>query len=165
MEIIRRRFLTATLCVLVLLPVGVLSYRHLFHGRIIPVLIAAGFLVLYGLTAAASTWGMQEIQKYETIRNARGILSEDHPKLLLCASVIPLPLHFCILLASLIPITTYEVWFVTIFPCIFITLQPIRAVCDVYQSFTYKKYRFWLIQLLIVLAAAVPAQAVVQTFL
>ena len=165
MEIIRRWFLTATLCVLVLLPVGVLSYRHLFHGRIVPVLIAAVLLSLYAAASAASAHGIMKMQNYEQIYHARGFLEEDHPKLLLYAMLIPLPLHFCTLLASLIPITTWEVWFVTVFPCIFLTFQPIRAVGDVYDLYTRRKRIFWMLQLLTVFTITVSMQAVVQTFL
>ena len=160
-----RRFLFNTLCFLVLLFAAVLSYRHLFHGHVVPVLIAAVFLLLYGLASAAGVHGTQELKKYEQIQTARGILPEDHPKLLLYAMSVTLPLHFCIFLASFIPITTYEVWFVTIFPCLFILFQPIRAVCDVYTLYTGKKGLFWVLQLLVVLAVMLPPQMVVQTFL
>jgi hypothetical protein len=108
---------------------------------------------------------MTEMKKYEAIQNARGILPEDHPKILLCALTIPLPLHFCTLLASLIPITTWEVWFITIFPCIFLTFQPIRAVADVYDLYTRKKHLFWSIQILLVLTITLSMQTIVQTFL
>ena len=160
-----RRFVYNTVCVLVLLCAAGLAYRHLFHGRVVPLLIAAGLLTLYGLTSGISAWGMTEMKKYEAIQNARGILPEDHPKLLLCALTIPLPLHFCTLLASLIPITTWEVWFITIFPCIFLTFQPIRAVADVYDLYTRKKRLFWSIQILLVLTITLSMQTIVQTFL
>lgn len=160
-----RRFVYNTFFFLVLLCAVGLAYRHLFHGRIVPLVIAAVLLTLYGLTAGISAWGMTEMKKYEAIQNARGILPEDHPKILLCALTIPLPLHFCTLLASLIPITTWEVWFITIFPCIFLTFQPIRAVADVYDLYTRKKRLFWSIQILLVLTITLSMQTIVQTFL
>jgi len=160
-----RRFLYNTVCVLFLLCAAGLAYRHLFHGRILPVLISAVLLTLYGIATAASAYGMTEMQKFEQIQNARGILPEDHPKLLFCALLIPLPLHFCTLLASLIPITTWEVWFITIFPCVFLTFQPIRAVGDVYDLYTRKKRLFWVLQIAIVLIIMLSMQAIVQTFL
>ena len=160
-----RRFVYNTIFFLILLFAAGLAYRHLFHERIVPVLIAAALLTLYGLATAASSYGMTEMQKFEQIQAARGILPEDHPKLLLCALLIPLPLHFCTLLASLIPITTWEVWFITIFPCVFLTFQPIRAVGDVYDLYTGKKRLFWVLQIAIVLSIMLTMQAIVQTFL
>ena len=160
-----RRFVYNTFFFLILLCAAGLAYRHLFHGRVVPLLIAAGLLTLYGFTSGISAWGMTEMKKYEQIQNARGILPEDHPKLLLCALLIPLPLHFCTLLASLIPITTWEVWFITIFPCVFLTFQPIRAVGDVYDLYTRKKRLFWFLQIMIVLTIMLSMQAIVQSFL
>ena len=80
-----RRFVYNTIFFLILLFAAGLAYRHLFHERIVPVLIAAALLTLYGIAAAASSYGMTEMQKFEQIQAARGILPEDHPKLLLCA--------------------------------------------------------------------------------
>ncbi len=160
-----KRLIYSTFFFLLFLCAAVFAYRHLFHGRILPVLITAVLLTLYAFASGVSVWGMTEMKKYEQIQNARGILPEDHPRLLLCAMMIPLPLHFCILLASLIPITTWEVWFITIFPCIFITLQPIRAVCDEYHFYTRKKHLFWILQILTVLTVTGSMQAIVQTFL
>lgn len=160
-----KRLVCNTFFFLVLLCAAGLAYRHLFHGRIVPVLITAVLLTLYALASGISTWGMSEIKKYEQIQNARGILPEDHPKILFRALIIPLPLHFCTLLASLIPITTWEVWFITIFPCIFMTFQPIRAVADVCKLYTGRKGLFWMLQLLTVFTITLSMQAIVQTFL
>lgn len=51
-------------------------------------------------------------------------------------------LMLCVLLASLIPLYTYEVWLVTVLPCIVINCLPAISVPEEYHSLTRRKLPF-----------------------
>ena len=102
-------------------------------------------LILYGFCMGLSWKGTEKIKIYEQRAVHFGLSKEDEPKILLFSLMTLAPSYLCIILVSLIPIISYEVWFMTVFPCIFFNILPASTVLGEYYGLTHKKLPFVLI--------------------
>ncbi len=137
-------------------------YRSLFNIPIVFILVVAATLILYGCAMGFSQFGMRKLIKYEKMYVYTNIPKKEYPKIMLCCVLAFLPIYFCIMLASLIPIFTYEVWFITIFPCLFISFIPAKEVYEAQYPLTHYKTSFWIIQVAIIIVLSSTCQIFVQ---
>ncbi len=85
---------------------------------------------------------MEQLKKYEQKAIHFGLDKEDNKKILFFSLTTLSPLMLCVFLVSLIPLYTYEVWLITVFPCVIINCIPAIAVLDEYRSMTRKRLPF-----------------------
>ena len=140
-------------------------YRSLFNIPIVFILVAAVALLLYGCAMGFSQFGMRKLIKYEKMYVYTNIPKKEYSKIMLCCVLALLPIYFCIMLASLIPIFTYEVWIITLFPCLFISLIPAKEVYEAQYPLTHFKIRFWIIQATIIIILSSMCQIMVQSLI
>ena len=98
--------------------------------------------ILYGLCLGIGWNSMDEIKSYEQKAVHFGLTEKDHPKILLFSLTSLSSTYLCVALVSLIPLTTYHVWFITVFPCIFLNCLPAITVLGEYYGLTRKKFPF-----------------------
>jgi hypothetical protein len=91
------------------------------------------------------------------------LIPEDSPKIFSASLLSLCPIFFCICLASAFPIMVYEVWFITVFPCLIVSYFPIKEVFDVYRSLTREKVRFCVTVISITVLLSAMCQSIVQT--
>ena len=154
----------------ILLFVGILlillfAYRNIFGGHAMPIVLSVAFLTLYGGAMALGEIGMRRLKRYEYKAVRNGLTSDDHPKIFRAAVLTLFPVFFCIGLASAFPITVYEVWFITVFPCLIVSYFPIKEVFDEYYSLTRKKAGFLITVLAVSSVLSVACQCAVQVFI
>lgn len=154
----------------ILLFIGVLlilffAYRNIFDGDILPIILMVVFFSLYGAVMGLGEVGMRKLKKYEYKAVHSAIEVSDHPKIFGASLLSLSPIFFCIGLISAFPITVYEVWFITVFPCLIISYFPIKEVFDVYRSLTRKKARFWITVIIVAAFLSVGCQCVAQSFI
>ncbi len=125
-------------------------YVGAFKVSVIAVWILLLFFCAYGVCMAASWKSMEELKKYEQKRIHFGLDNKDYNKILCFSFTTLLPTFFCVFLVSLIPLYTYELWFITVFPCILLNILPASSVLEDYFGLTHKKLPFILLFLLMV---------------
>lgn len=119
-------------------------YIGLFKVSFVALCILLLILALYGSCMALSWKSTKELKKYEQ-KSARIALSQrDRTKTLRFSLTALCPMYFCIVLVSLIPLYSYEVWFVTVFPSIALNSLPAVSVFEEYRSLTDKRLPFLL---------------------
>lgn len=118
------------------------AYRNIFEGDILPVILTLVFFALYGAVMGLGEVGTHRLKKYEYKAVRSAIEISDHPKIFGAALLSLLPIFFCIGLASAFPIMVYEVWFITVLPCLIVSYFPIKEICDVYRSLTRRRVAF-----------------------
>ena len=98
---------------------------------------------------------MEELKKYEQKSIHFGLENKDYNKILYFSLTTLFPTYFCAFLVSLVPLYTYEVWFITVFPCIFLNILPASSGLEEYFGLTRKKLPFLLFfSLLIVICCS-----------
>lgn len=129
---------------LFLLSVTVFSciYVGLFKISITIVLILLAVFALYGFCMGLSYKSMEQIKKYERKAVHFGLTRKDHSKILLFSLTTLSPTYFCVVLVSLVPLFTYEVWLITVLPCIFLNCLPATSVLEEYSGLTHQKLPF-----------------------
>ena len=137
-------------------------YRGLFKIPLAFILVASFAIALYGGAMGFSQLGMRRLLKYEKTYIYMNIPKKEYPKIMLCCVLALLPIYFCIMLASLIPIFTYEVWFITLFPCLFVSLIPAKEVYDAQYPLTHYKHSFWIVQAIIIFVLSSTCQMTIQ---
>ena len=139
--------------VLFIFSIALVSYVYMgiFKMSGITVCILFVFFCTYGVCMGASWKSMEELKKYEQKLIHLGLDNKDCNKILCFSLTTLLPTYFCVFLLSLIPLYTYEVWFITIFPCIFLNILPANSVWEECFELTNKKAPFLLLFLLIVI--------------
>lgn len=85
---------------------------------------------------------MEKLKKYKQKLIHFGLTSKDDIKVLLFSLTTLSPMFFCVVLVSSIPIYTYEVWLITVFPCVLLNCFPAISVLDEYYGLTHKKLPF-----------------------
>ncbi len=107
----------------------------------------------YGLCMAWSWKSTQKIQAYEKRLIHFGLTPKDETRVLLFSLTTLTPMFFCDLIVSLIPLYTSEIWFISVFPCIFFTFITALGVLDEYYILTHRKAPFlvWFIIITIVI--------------
>ena len=102
-------------------------------------LILTVFLVLYGATITISNFAKEKLIFLERQNNVT-------PKKLFYFSIFILcPIYLFWLLISVIPIISYEAWFITGFPIMVVCSIPCYVVSEYWKSAS--KIFFWLLQL------------------
>jgi len=100
------------------------------------------FFGAYGACMGVSWKSMEEIKKHEQKLIHFGLDDKDSVKILCFSLITLLPACFCIFLVSLVPLYTYDIWFITAFPCILLNFLPASTVMKEYRSLTRKKLPF-----------------------
>jgi len=126
-------------------------YIGVFKVSVIAVCVLLGFFCAYGMCMGASWKSTEELKKCEQKLIHFGLDNKDYNKILFFSSTTLLPTYFCIFLVSLVPVYTYEIWFLTVFPCILLNILPASSVLEEYFGLTRKKLPFLLLFLLIVI--------------
>ena len=152
----------------ILLFIGILlilffAYRNIFDGHALPIILSVAFLILYGGAMWLGEIGMRRLKKYEYKAVRAELIPEDSPKIFGASLLSLCPIFFCICLASVFPIMVYEVWFITVFPCLIVSYFPIKEVFDVYRSLTREKVRFCVTVISITVLLSAMCQSIVQT--
>ena len=139
--------------VLFFLSITLFSYVYIgmFKMSAVAVCILFAFFCAYGVCMGASWKSMEELKKCEQKLIHFGLENKDCNKILCFSLTTLLPTYFCVFLVSLIPLYTYEVWFVTVFPCMFLNILPANSVWKEYFELTNKRAPFLLLFLLIVI--------------
>ncbi len=156
------RFIYNSIFFLIALGAGFFFYKNVFNEDIGIVLAIVGFLAAYGVAMAVGEVGVRRVTGFEKRAIYHTIEEKDRPRILGYSILSLLPIYFCMAIASLIPITTYEVWFVTVFPCIFLGMLPAKEVCDKQYPLTHYKKQFWFMQVGICVAITVFGQILIS---
>ena len=117
-------------------------YICVFKISVIAICILLLFLALYGFLMGWSWKSTEELKKYEQKQIHFELEQKDTQKILFFSLMTLSPSYLCVFLFSLIPLYTYEVWFLTVFPCIFVNCLPAIGVLDEYYVLTQKKLPF-----------------------
>lgn len=119
-------------------------YIGLFKVSFVALCILFLILTLYGFCMVLSWKSTKELKKYEKKSALTTLSQRDRTKTLRFSLTALCPTYFCIALVSLIPLYTYEVWFVTVFPSIALNCLPAVSVLEEYRSLTSKRHPFLL---------------------
>ena len=92
---------------------------------------------------------MEKLKKYEQKLIYFELNKKDKLNILFYSLTTLSPLFFCVFLVSLVPLYTYEVWLITVFPCIILNCLPASSTMEEYYGLTHKKYPFVILFLLI----------------
>ena len=117
-------------------------YVRLFQVSLSALGILLAVLAIYGFCMEIGWKSAHELKKYEQKAIHFGLCDEDDPKILLHALLSLSSTYFCVLLALLIPLYTYEIWLITVLPCIILNCLPASSVLDEYYCLTHKKFPF-----------------------
>lgn len=98
--------------------------------------------ILYGFCMGIGWKSMDAIKNYEQRAVHFGLTERDHPKILLLSLTSLSSTYLCVALVSLVPLTTYHVWFITVFPCIILNCLPATTVLGEYYGLTHKRLPF-----------------------
>ena len=143
-------WLTYALCVTVF----VVFYREIVGINGTAILIA--IFVSYGFCMILNFVGLQKFVKNEKA----GTLT--FKKIFGLTFLILSPIYWCWIILSIVPISTYEVWFITGFPISIISFLPIKEVAEYWKD---KKTAFWMLQVSIYLLFLVTEQAFIRYFI
>lgn len=119
-------------------------YIGLFKISVVAFCILSLILALYTFCMTLSWKSMGELKKQAQKLVCYGLSKNDRSKILLLSLTTLSPTYFCVLLVSLVPLYTYEIWFITVFPCVFLNCLPASSVLEEYQGLTSKKLPFLL---------------------
>ena len=117
-------------------------YIGMFKISVIAVCVLLFFFCAYGACMGVSWKGMKELKKYEQKLIHFGLDNKDSAKILRFSLITLLPTYFCVFLVSLVPLYTYEIWFISVFPCILLNSLPASSVLEEYCRLTRKKLPF-----------------------
>ena len=117
-------------------------YVRMFEISVTFIAVLSLILIVYAAVLGIGWKSMEQINKYEQKAVHFGLDKGDDKKILIFSLASLSPLIFCVFLVSLIPLYTYEVWLITVFPCIIINCLPVISVLDEYHSLTRKRLPF-----------------------
>ncbi len=111
---------------------------------------------LYGVCMLLNYIGMRKILKHEkegslTFKKTFGL-----------TFAVLSPIYWCWIILSVVPISTYEVWFITGFPISIISFLPLKEVANYWGR---KQIAFWAVQGSIYLLFLVTEQALIKYFM
>lgn len=145
--------------------IGLFFYRNLFDGQVGFLIAVTVFFTVYGIAMTAGEYGMHKLMGYEHYAVYHTVKATDRKRILGYAILSLAPIDVCMLLASLIPIPTWEVWFVTVFPCLVLMYLPIKEVYDTQYPLAHYKIRFWVIEIAIFAVLSLSTQTAVAYFI
>lgn len=144
-------------------------YLDVFKGSVITVCILLIFFALYGLCMG---WGWKSIGKLKEYENKLihfELTRKDAVIILLFALTTLSPIYFCVFIVSLIPLYTYEVWLITVFPCVVLNCLPASSVLEEYYGLTHKKapflMSFLILTIIFCLMGVITSSLVLQKFM
>lgn len=140
-----------------------LGYRYIARSDVIPIIVS-GVIILCANTIALSERGLKQLLNYEHKAVNLGLNEKDKKRILLNSVFSLANVYFSVALASIIPLFQYEIWFVTVFPIILISIIPIKAVADEYYLFTHKRGVFWCINIFIIVFLQILGQTIIWQF-
>ena len=114
-------------------------YMGLFKVSVTSILILLAFFALYACCMGLGWKSLEELKKYEKKQVRVGLVEEDYLKILLFCLTSLMPTYFCVFLVSLVPLFTYSIWFITVFPAILLNCLPASSILDEYYCLTHKK--------------------------
>ena len=117
--------------------------------------IAFLFLVLYACSSEIGQKSMKKLKMYEQKLIHSELSNKDQYNILFLSLTTLSPIWFCILIVSLVPLYTYEVWFITVFPAVLLNCLPASSVLDEYYLLTHKKIPFMIIFLLVTIICCI----------
>ena len=126
-------------------------YVCIFKISIIALYILLAFFCVYCICMNVSWKSIRELKKYEQKLIKCGLDNKDYNKILCLSLATLLSTYFCIFLVSLVPLYTYEIWFIAVFPCILLNVLPASSVLEEYFELTRKKLPFLLFFILIII--------------
>ena len=138
-----------------LLFAGSIAVFYLIYIRIFKISIAfiigfSLFSIVYTAVLGCGWKSMEQLKKYEQKAIHFGLEKKDDQRILFFSLTTLSPLMLCIFLVSLVPLYTYEVWFLAVFPCVIINCLPAISVLDKYHCLTRKKLPFVLCYLFLI---------------
>lgn len=137
-----KRLISNIILFMLSLTVFACIYVGVFKISVTAIWILLVIFALYGLCMGLGWKSMEKLKKYEKKPFISDEPIKDHVKTLLLSLAALSPTYFCVTLVSLIPLYTYEVWFVTVLPCIFLNCLPANSVLGEYHELTNKKLPF-----------------------
>ncbi len=140
-------------------------YIGVFKVSVSALCILFIFLILYGFCMEFSRKSMVELSKYGQKRIHFGLDEKDDSKILLFSLTTLSPTYFCIILVSLVPLYTYEIWFISVFPCIFLNCLPASSVLEEYRILTHKRLPFLTLFLLLTVICCLLGVSLAHLFL
>ena len=117
-------------------------YIYIFKVPLYVILIILLIFVVYGFIMGWGEKSIRELKKYEQKLIHFGLNKKDESKILLFSLTALSPTYLCVILVSSIPLYTYEVWFITAFPCIILNCIPALSVLEEYHGLVNKKCLF-----------------------
>ena len=120
-----------------------LIYVHLFQISLAFIIGFSLFLCLYASLLGVCWKSMERLYHYEQKAVHFGLQPKDENKILFFSLTTLAPMFLCDCLVSLIPLYTYEVWFITVFPWVTITCFPAISVMEEYRGLTHKRLPFF----------------------
>ena len=127
------------------------TYVYAFKISVVAICILLALFFVYGMCMGKSWKSMEKLKKYEQKLIHFGLDHKDYNRILYFSLTTLLPTYFCVFLVSSVPLYTYEVWFISVFPCIFLNILPANSVWKECFELTNKKAPFLLLFLLIVI--------------
>lgn len=129
-------------------------YVSVFKISVTAICVLLLFFAIYGFCMDSSRKGMEKLKEYENKLIQFRLTPKDDVRILLSALKTLFPSYFCVFIVSLIPLYTYEVWLITVFPCILINCLPASSVLDEYYVLTHKKLPFITLFLILVVISS-----------
>ena len=117
-------------------------YVGLFNISVTTFCILLIILAFYGGCMSLGWKSTAEIKKFEKKAIHIGLTNKDNSKILFFSLTSLSPTYFCVVLVSLVPLYTYEIWFITVFPCILLNCLPASSVLEEYRCLTHSKIPF-----------------------
>lgn len=117
-------------------------YIGMFKMSVVTFLIILCVLALYVLCMGLGEKSMRELNKYERKQIQVGLTEEDERKILKYSLLTLSPAYFCVVLVSVVPLYSYEVWLITVLPCVVLNCLPISSVLEEYYGLTRMKRPF-----------------------
>jgi len=117
-------------------------YIYIFKVQLYVIFIILLIFLVYGFIMGLGEKGIRELQKYEQKLIHFGLNEKDEAKILLFSLTALSPTYLCVILVSSVPLYTYEVWFITAFPCIILNCIPALSVLEEYHGLVNKKCLF-----------------------
>ncbi|MBQ9162611.1 MAG: hypothetical protein IJX74_04970 [Clostridia bacterium] len=157
-----KKFISNALLLVLLVSIILYIYCGWLKIQYITIVFVVVFLILYMLAMAVGAFGVSRLEGYIKKLVHDEIAAGGFKKPLLFSVLAMFPAYFCIALVSLIPITSYEIWLITVFPCIAIVSIPASSVYGEYSLVANKKALFWWIQAFISVLLILVSQLLVQ---
>lgn len=114
-------------------------YIGMFGISIVTLCTLFIIFIMYGSCIGMALKSANELKKYEKKLISLGLAKQDYLKILYFSLITLSPTYFCLFLVSLVPLYTYEVWFISVFPCIILSCIPVSSVLEEYNGLTRKK--------------------------